>query len=95
MVTVTPLHHFYREAHLDEVKVQMKDLGSPKLRGYFHPETGIWFMREGTHRLRAAKALGIAPTLVKIPWWRSRSALRQAIHAAKIYGHEFERVIEA
>lgn len=90
MILVNPLHHYYREDHLEHVKAEMRRRGSPVLRGHFDGE--IWHMREGTHRLRAAKALGIAPTLVPIPWWRSKAALERARYAAVLRAHEFEKV---
>jgi hypothetical protein len=91
-VRVTPLHEHYSEPHLQHVKTEMQRLGPPKLRGYFDPVTDTWYMREGTHRLRAAKALGIAPVLVSIPWWRSRKSLERARHAARRTAHLFDRI---
>ena len=91
MVTVCPLHKYYTPAHLDHVKREMTRLGPPRLRGYLHTD-GVWYMREGTHRLRAAHALGVSPVLVPIPWWRSRRSLERAQFAAIEYGHTFPRV---
>jgi hypothetical protein len=91
-VTVTPLHAHYREDHLAHVKAEMLHRGPPRLRGYFDALTATWFMREGTHRLRAAKALGITPVLVAVPWWRSRKSLDRARHAARRTAHVFARV---
>jgi len=89
-VRVCPLHRYFREEHLAQVKVEMQKRGSPTLRGYFDVESNTWFMSEGTHRLRAAKALDIAPTLVHIPWWRTRKSLERARHVKHF--HVFERV---
>lgn len=55
----------------------------------------VWHMKEGTHRLRAAKALGIAPTLVHVPWWRTKAALERARYGTVLRAHEFERVVKA
>lgn len=90
MPLVNPLHHYYSEDHLRHVISEMRRRESPVLRGFFDGE--VWHMREGTHRLRAAKALGIAPTLVHVPWWRSKAALERARYGAILRAHEFDRV---
>jgi hypothetical protein len=87
---VTPLHAYYREDHLAHVKDEMRRRGAPILRGHYDAETDTWFMSEGTHRLRAAKALGIVPVLVSIPWWRSRKSLERARYAARTTAHVFD-----
>lgn len=87
---VVPLHHYYREAHLEHVIAEMRRRGSPVLRAHF--DDGVWYAREGTHRLRAALALGVAPVLVAVPWHRTREAMRRARFAAASRGHVFPRV---
>lgn len=92
MVIVTPPHEHHDPAHLDHVIGCMRIMGPPVLRGYQDPETGAWLMREGTHRLRAAKRLGLAPVIKPIRWWRGRASLARARFAAGQYGHAFDRV---
>lgn len=92
MVIVTPLHHYFRPAHLEHVVGEMLRRGAPVLRAYFDEGTGIWFAREGTHRLRAAKRLGLAPILIPTPWPKSRRSLERARFTAGITGHVFDRV---
>ncbi len=92
MTIVCPLHAYYRPGHLETVIEQMRALGPPRLRGYHDVVTGAYLMREGTHRLRAALALGFAPIIVPIPWWRSKASQQRAREAAKRYGHLFPRV---
>lgn len=89
-VVVNPLHHYFRPAHLEHVIGEMRRRGAPVLRAYFDGE--IWHAREGTHRLRAAKALGIAPILVPVPWPKSRSSLARARFSAPLTAHLFDRV---
>ena len=89
MITVTPLHKHYNPEHLNEVITEMRTRGAPRLRGYQDKNTGWWFMREGTHRLRAAKILGLTPVLIPISWWRSSKSLEQARYAAIEFGHSF------
>lgn len=91
-VLVTPLHHYYSPSHLVEVIGKMQNLGPPVLRAYFDEEIGAWHAREGTHRLRAAKALGLAPILVPVPWKRSKAALERCRFASLRFGHFFEKV---
>lgn len=92
MIRVNPLHGYFREAHLEHVIAEMRHRGPPVLRAYHDAAAGIWHAREGTHRLRAALALGLAPVLVPVPWRRSAESLARARHAAERYGHTFERV---
>ena len=93
MVLVCPLHAYHRPEHVRAVAEQMRTLGPPVLRGYHDEHTGAWLMSEGTHRLRAALALGVAPVLVPVRWWRSRASLVRARHAAAQYGHRFPAVV--
>ncbi len=89
-VLVTPLHAHFRQDHLEHVIGEMRRRGPPVLRAYFDGE--VWYAREGTHRLRAAKILGVVPILRSVPWWRTRASLERARFAAVRNAHEFERV---
>lgn len=95
MIIVCALHTYHRTEHVHAVAELMRTLGPPVLRGHLDQETGAWLMREGTHRLLAALALGVAPVLVPIPWWRSRASLERARHAAAARGHRFPAVVVA
>lgn len=90
MILINPLHHYYREDHLQYVIEEMRRRGAPRIRAYFDGE--VWHAREGTHRLRAALKLGLAPVMVSIPWWRSRAAVERARYRAIQRAHVFERV---
>lgn len=92
-VIITPPHWYYRPAHLEEVIEQMRVLGPPVLRACWDADAGGWYAQEGTHRLRAAKALGLVPVLVPMPWRRSGKARVRAMFRAAVIGHAFERVI--
>lgn len=50
--------------HLEEVKVQMIEMGAPAIRVYNDGEV-LWAL-EGTHRLAAAFELGITPEFVEM-----------------------------
>lgn len=65
-------HNHYNEQHLEEVKLEMVKLGAPSVRAIWSECYGMWMAVEGCHRLRAAKELGITPTIIDI------SAKRQA-----------------
>lgn len=91
-VTVNPLHAHYRPAHLDHVIGEMRRRGPPVLRACWDAEAGIWHAREGTHRLRAAVALGLAPVLIPVPWKRSEASRERARYAAKRNAHVFDHV---
>ena len=88
---VCPLHWYYSAEHLADVRAEMLTRGPPVLRGYLDA-SGVFLLREGTHRIRAAHALGLAPVLVPIPWWRARARLESARVAASRRGLEFAEV---
>lgn len=92
-VVVCPLHWYYNEARLDSVIEQMRTRGAPRLRGFYDAETNVILLREGTHRIRAAKTLGLIPVIVEIPWWRrGRDAMIRARFAAARDGILFRSV---
>jgi hypothetical protein len=86
-VRINPLHGYYRADHLERVVQEMRHRGPPTIRAYFDGDT--WHAREGTHRLRAAKILGLAPTLVCVAWRRSVTALQRARFQADRHAHVF------
>lgn len=90
MIIVTPLHHYYRPAHLEHVKAEMLRRGPPRIRASL--VDGVWYAQEGTHRLRAAKALGVVPVMVPVRWPRTWASLERAQYAAIRNGHAFDRV---
>lgn len=89
---VCPLHWYYNAAHLANVTDEMQRRGPPTLRGYFDERSGVFLLREGTHRIRAAHSLGLAPVLMPIRWWRAQSRLLSARMAAATRGLEFTEV---
>lgn len=64
----------------------------PRIRAYYDSVSGAWMAQEGTHRLRAARLLGMVPVMVPVRWPRSSKALARARFAAFLRGHDFERV---
>jgi hypothetical protein len=50
--------------HLEQVKKEMQELGPPVIRAYYDGEKYIAL--EGSHRLRAAKDLGITPEIQEV-----------------------------
>lgn len=59
-------HKHYDEQHLAEVKQEMVKRGAPVLRGIWSEVYGMWMAVEGCHRIRAAKELGLTPTMKDI-----------------------------
>lgn len=92
-IVVCPLHWYFRADHVAEVAAEMAHRGPPRLRGYLDLEAGVFLLREGTHRIRAAHRLGLAPVLVPICWWRAQNRLRSARIAAATRGLTFDRVV--
>lgn len=87
---VCPLHWYYDRGRLEAIATRMEALGAPALRGFC--DGRVVLLREGTHRIRAAMLLGLVPTIVPVPWWRSRQALVGAFIAAERRGLHFDRV---
>lgn len=92
MTIVTPLHAHFSPAHLADVIQAMRKLGPPRIRAHHDASSGAWLALEGTHRLRAALVLGLAPVMVPVRWPRSQMALERARFAAVERGHVFARV---
>lgn len=89
-VVVCPLHWYHDPVRLEAIRARMRDRGAPVLRGFLDRDAIL--LREGTHRIRAALELGMEPTIVLVPWWRSAQALVAARFAAARRGLLFPQV---
>jgi hypothetical protein len=89
-VIVNPPHAHHDPAHLTHVIGEMRRRGAPQIRAFHDRAVNVWHAREGTHRLRAAKALGLTPILVSVPWRRSPASLVRARFLAARNAHTFE-----
>ena len=56
-------HKHYTESHLEAVKAEMVELGTPTIRAIWSEMYGLWLAVEGCHRLRAAEALNLYPEI--------------------------------
>ena len=63
---VRVLHDYYDPEHLDDVREEMRRLGTPVIRACWDASTGVWQALEGNHRLRAAQELGLVPVIVEV-----------------------------
>ena len=61
-------HADYDESHLESVMAKMRTLGAPEIRGVWSEAWGIWVALEGSHRLRAAHALGLTPKMIEVDY---------------------------
>jgi hypothetical protein len=68
MTKIALPHEHYSESHLERIKEEMRKLGPPDIKAVWFAEHGIWAALEGCHRIRAAKALGLTPRMVEIPY---------------------------
>lgn len=59
-------HNHYDIQHLNAVAAQMQTLGAPAIRAIWSDVYGAWMAVEGCHRVRAAKALGLTPTIIDV-----------------------------
>ena len=89
---VCPLHWHHDPARLERVLAIMRERGAPTLRGFVDAEWSLVLLSEGTHRIRAAALLELVPTIVAIPWWRTKEALARARFAAAHRGYRFAAV---
>lgn len=90
---VVPLHKYFSPARLAMVIGKMRSMGPPRIRAYFDAASRAWFSLEGTHRLRAAKLLGVAPIMVPVRWPRGWMALERARHAIPRRSHVFDGLL--
>lgn len=54
--------------HLAEVKEQMKIMGTPKIRAFYDKAEGLYWALEGSHRIIAAKELGLEPEIEEVEY---------------------------
>jgi hypothetical protein len=66
MKSVLLFHSYFDKDKLNDVKKEMVILGAPSIRAIYDEGNGIWMAVEGCHRLRAAKELGLIPTIIPI-----------------------------
>ena len=59
-------HKHYDKNHLASVKNEMETLGAPEIKAIWSEVYGAWLAIEGCHRIRAAKELGITPTIIDV-----------------------------
>jgi hypothetical protein len=52
--------------HLEAVQNQMSKIGAPAVRAIWSETYGLWFAAEGSHRITAAKNLGLIPEIIDI-----------------------------
>ena len=62
------LHEYYNEEHLEAVKAEMAKLGAPVIRAIYDDCNDIYIALEGSHRIRAAKALGLTPIIDEVDY---------------------------
>jgi hypothetical protein len=56
-------HNHYNQDHLETVKTEMQNLGTPTIKAIWSEVYNMWMAVEGCHRIRAAKALGLTPEI--------------------------------
>ena len=59
-------HGHYDPDHLKAVCNEMRTLGAPTIRAAYNVTHNVWMAVEGCHRVRAAHALGLTPTIIDI-----------------------------
>ncbi len=60
-------HSYFDQKHLEEVISEMKTKGAPIIKAVDTGE-GVWVALEGSHRIRAAKELGLIPVIDEIEY---------------------------
>ena len=67
MITIALLHSHYDQDHLAAVMAEMQNRGAPTIKAV-KLDDNLYAALEGCHRLRAAKALGLMPEIVKVEY---------------------------
>ena len=62
------VHSHYNSEKLERVKEEMKVLGAPKIHAVWMECYGHWAALEGSHRIRAAKELGLTPEIIEVDY---------------------------
>lgn len=65
---ITLVHNHYDAAHLDNVINDMHELGEPTIKAYWNAAYDVWVALEGSHRIRAAHALGLVPVIDQVEY---------------------------
>lgn len=58
--------HDPTRSHLRRVVKEMRRRGAPYLYAYWRKKDGAWYALEGSHRIAAAKQLGLVPMLDRV-----------------------------
>lgn len=58
--------------HLKRVKATMRLMGPPTIRAVWAPSFGHWAALEGSHRVCAAKELGLRPIIKSVKYSRRK-----------------------
>jgi len=66
------LHDHYDEKHLADVKAEMKKLGAPTIKAVYLAGNDHYAALEGTHRILAAKDLGLVPIIDTIDYDKTK-----------------------
>ena len=61
-------HNHCDPVHLAKVQAEMVTLGAPTIRAICTDPGSLYVALEGSHRLRAAYALGLTPGIEEIEW---------------------------
>jgi hypothetical protein len=67
-MTIALVHKHYDDAHLEEVKAEMANLGAPVIKAVWMECYGLYAALEGCHRIRAAKDLGLTPIIDEVEY---------------------------
>ena len=78
---IVPLHDYFCERRLIRVLTQMRELGPPALQASLAAD-GRWYLREGSHRIRAAVLLRWPILLIPVPGVMNAKALERAAYRA-------------
>jgi hypothetical protein len=58
--------HAPNQRYLAQILKKMRRLGPPRLKAYWRKKDDAWYALEGSHRIAAAKKLGLVPILDRV-----------------------------
>ncbi len=89
-------HTQYSAEHLAKVTTEMAERGSPTIKAIWVEAYNAWVAIEGTHRLRAAAALGLPVMIDAVEYDADKTTLDAGLTADDWGGdvHTLERLVD-
>lgn len=79
--------------HVEKVKEEMKTLGAPVIRAVWLEAYNAWQALEGSHRIEAARQLGLTPRIIEVEYEdRNIDGDYETVNIASVCDQTYERI---